>query len=229
MKRTKLNIEQLLPHLLMNYSLIEEIGLMYGKMGGTIFFNIYTRYSGLSIYRNYADLLLEDIYEHINISTPIDFANGLCGIGWGIEYLVKNQFYEGCTDDLLNEIDNVIIRTSPETLDNTFMTGINGLLFYAISRVKSFKRPLNQISFDRNYMIYLYETIKKKFPEIFKNSKLIIELKDIIDGKINYADSIRMPSVFFEKIPNDYVKDMYTLPIGIFQGLTGWALKQILS
>ena len=100
MKRTKLNIEQLLPHLLMNYSLIEEIGLMYGKMGGTIFFNIYTRYSGLSIYRNYADLLLEDIYEHINISTPIDFANGLCGIGWGIEYLVKNQFYEGCTNRL---------------------------------------------------------------------------------------------------------------------------------
>ena len=168
MKQSELSLDRLLPYFLMNYNLIDDVSLMYGKMGGVIFFNMYMRYTGVNVYRDYADLLLDDIYKQINTMTPINFADGLCGIGWGVEYLVQNQFYEGCTDELLSDIDDVIIRSSPETLDHTFMTGIEGLLLYVISRVKSFKRSWDQIPFDLDYMVVLYSNRAKAHPlEIF--------------------------------------------------------------
>lgn len=229
MKRSELSLERLLPHFLMNYNLIDDVSLMHGKMGGVIFLNIYIRKSGLNVYRDYTDLLLDDIYKQINTTTPIDFANGLCGIGWSIEYLIKNQFYKGCTDDLLSGIDDVIVQAPPETLDHTFMTGIGGLLFYVISRVKSFKRPFNQTSFNLDYMMKLQKIIKNKHSDIYQDSILTKDLDDIINQKINYTDSLCIPSFFFNDIPPSCVDNLYSVPIGVYQGLTGWALKKILS
>ena len=81
MKQSELSLDRLLPYFLMNYNLIDDVSLMYGKMGGVIFFNMYMRYTGVNVYRDYADLLLDDIYKQINTMTPINFADGLCGIG----------------------------------------------------------------------------------------------------------------------------------------------------
>ena len=229
MKQSELSLDRLLPYCLMNYNLIDDVSLMYGKMGGVIFFNMYMRYTGVNVYRDYADLLLDDIYKQINTMTPINFADGLCGIGWGVEYLVQNQFYEGCTDELLSDIDDVIIRSSPETLDHTFMTGIEGLLLYVISRVKSFKRSWDQIPFDLDYMVGLRDIIKNKYPNTYRNSTYVRNLEDIITNKkVNFQDSVAIPSFFFSNIPNN-INDLYSVPIGIYQGLTGWALRKILS
>jgi hypothetical protein len=40
----------------------------------------------------------------------VNFENGLTGIGWGIEYLVKNKFVQTDTDEALAEIDNAVYR-----------------------------------------------------------------------------------------------------------------------
>ena len=42
------------------------------------------------------------------------------------------------------------------------------------------------------------------------------------------VDSVAIPSFFFSNIPNN-INDLYSVPIGIYQGLTGWALRKILS
>jgi hypothetical protein len=63
------------------------------------------------MFGDYAGELIDEIYEEINTYTPIDFANGLTGIGWGIEYLVKNKFVQADTNDALSEIDNSIYRS----------------------------------------------------------------------------------------------------------------------
>ncbi len=97
--------------LLLNASFIDNIGLLNGKMGIAIFFYHYSRYTGNKIYGDYAGELIDEIYEEINTNTPVDFANGLTGIGWGIEYLVKSKFLEADTDEALSEIDNAIYRS----------------------------------------------------------------------------------------------------------------------
>ncbi|TAL66405.1 MAG: hypothetical protein EPN88_08505, partial [Bacteroidetes bacterium] len=97
--------------LLLNASFTDNLGLLNGKMGIGIFFYHYSRYTGNKIFEDYAGEIIDEIYEEINPGTPVNFEDGLTGIGWGIEYLVKNKFVQADTDEALVEIDNSIYRT----------------------------------------------------------------------------------------------------------------------
>ena len=122
--------------LLLNAGFIDNPGLLNGKMGIAIFFYNYSRFTKNKIYEDFAGELVDEIYEEINISTPVNFENGLTGIGWGIEYLVKNGFVQADTDEALEEIDNVIYKhriNSPvliNTGDDLFGYGL-----YHIARI----------------------------------------------------------------------------------------------
>jgi len=122
--------------LLLNASFIDNLGLLNGKMGIAIFFYQYSRYTGSKIFGDYAGELIDEIYEEININTPVDFANGLTGIGWGIEYLVKSKFLEADTDEALSEIDNTVYR---HRLQNPILLGNSndmfGYGFYYLARI----------------------------------------------------------------------------------------------
>jgi lantibiotic modifying enzyme len=71
--------------------------------------------------------------------TPVDFENGLAGIGWGIEYLVQNKFIEADTDEVLEEFDNRIFK---ELIYNTpkkigLLNGIIGIGAYFLKRIQN--------------------------------------------------------------------------------------------
>jgi hypothetical protein len=122
--------------LLLNASFIDNPGLLNGKMGIAIFFYHYSRYTNNKIYEDYAGELVDEIYEEINTSTPVNFENGLTGIGWGIEYLVKNKFVQADTDEALAEIDNAIYR---HRINNPILISsgneLFGYGFYHIARL----------------------------------------------------------------------------------------------
>lgn len=80
--------------LVLNVSFLTDLGLFHGKMGHAIFFAHYGRLVDNVSYENFAGELLEEVYEEINISLPVNMEYGLCGIGWGIEYLVGQGFME---------------------------------------------------------------------------------------------------------------------------------------
>lgn len=123
--------------LMLNASFVDNLGLLYGKMGITIFLFHYAKYARNEVYEIYAGLLLDEIYEEISKRTSIDFTNGLTGIGWGIEYLVRNGFVEADTDEVLNEIDNTIFQTlidAPISIQN--QTDLFGYGLYYLSRLK---------------------------------------------------------------------------------------------
>lgn len=101
--------------LLLNSSFTNHLGLLNGKMGIAIFFYLYGQYTKIKLYENFADDLIDEIYNELNIELPIDFSGGLMGIGWGIEYLVQNRFLEGDTDDVLKEIDDAVYRATLRT------------------------------------------------------------------------------------------------------------------
>lgn len=104
----KLNM--LADRMMLNAGFIDNPGLAKGKMGIAVFMYHYARFSGNKAYEKFAGNLIDQIYDDINSSTPIDFENGLTGIGWGIIYLIKNGFIKGDLNDVLEEIDNAIGR-----------------------------------------------------------------------------------------------------------------------
>ena len=122
--------------LLLNASFLDNPGLLNGKMGIAIFFYNYSRFTKNKIYEDFAGELVDEIYEEINTSTPVNFENGLTGIGWGIEYLVKNGFVQADTDKALSEIDNYVSRSMmSHVITSENGNDLSGYGFYYPSRL----------------------------------------------------------------------------------------------
>jgi hypothetical protein len=152
------------PMCLLNASFTDNLSLLNGKMGIAIFFYQYGRYSGNKIFRDSAGELIDEIYEEINTNTPVDFANGLTGIGWGIEYLVKNEFVQADTDEALSEIDTSVYRNSlyrPFLLDNGKDLFVFGL--YYIARLREHENDDENLKtlFKKQHLIYLTDDAER--------------------------------------------------------------------
>lgn len=89
---------------------LEHTGLYNGKLGMTILFYEYSRYSGDALYEQFADEILESIME-LPDNLSLDLSDGLCGIGWGITYLLRERFITGEIKDVLSDIDIKIQET----------------------------------------------------------------------------------------------------------------------
>ena len=87
-------------HLILSYHFAPNAGLLNGKMGGVAFFGQYAKHTGKAYFREYENI-------------PINFVDGLCGIGWGVEHLIQNALLEGDSDDVLEDIDKKIIERDP--------------------------------------------------------------------------------------------------------------------
>jgi hypothetical protein len=172
-KRIKDRLRRIANFLLLNASFTDNLGLLNGKMGIAIFFYNYSHYSGEKIFDDYAGELVDEIYEEINVNSPVDFANGLTGIGWGIEYLAENKFAEGDTDEALAEIDNVVYRNS---IYSPFPLGSENDLFghglYFIARLREHGKDDNNLNtlFKKQHLIYLTDEcerilVKRNFPD----------------------------------------------------------------
>lgn len=122
--------------LLLNASFILNLGLLNGKIGIAIFLFNYARYVDKKVYADYAGELIDEIYEEISTHMPIDFSNGLTGIGWGIEYLVQNGYLEADTNEILEDIDNTIYQ---KILSQPIYSELEGLLLYQLARFKAKK------------------------------------------------------------------------------------------
>ncbi len=122
--------------LLLNASFIDNLGLMHGKMGIAIFFFHLSRETQNQVYENYAGELIDEIYEEITITTPLDFENGLAGIGWGIEYLAQNGFIEADTDEVLEDFDNRLQPSRNQFHGIGLLKGLIGLGAYYLKRIQ---------------------------------------------------------------------------------------------
>lgn len=124
--------------LLSNSGSVYNIGLLNGKMGIAMFLYQYSRYSKNQLYENFAGNLIDEIYEEINYGLSVDFANGLMGIGWGFEYLVRENFLEANTDEVLSEIDNLVFCSTLKTpVLITNQIDLFGFGLYYLSRLNS--------------------------------------------------------------------------------------------
>lgn len=214
-------------YLLINYSFIPDISLFYGKMGGVIFFCHYGRYTDNKLYEEFAGELLDELYEEISADIPVGLSRGLCGIGWGVEYLVSNKFMKGDTSKILADLDKRIMNIDVKRIDDLSMeTGLEGILFYINTRLRLFKK---QIPFDSSFLKDVFERLNTS--TLSENSQLqtvFDEYRNIINGKIGAKNGIQFPAWIFKKLPNK-IDLLYDHPIGVTDGLTGVGLKLILK
>ena len=146
-------LERIANHLIINSSFLDDLGLFHGKMGIVIFFYHYSRYTNNPIYEEFAGELLDEVYEDIHRGMSFDFEDGLCGIGWGIEYLLQNGYIEGDSDEILEDIDRKIMEYDPRRItDTTFRSGFAGLSCYIRTRLNSLCRNPNTLPFDALYL-----------------------------------------------------------------------------
>lgn len=139
----------------LNASTTTDIGLFKGKMGYLVFLLHYTQYTDNEVLDELIDLLIKDIFQNINGKTPINMENGLCGIGWGIEYLLQNNLIDSETDDILTDIDKQIMERNPEFIkDFSFRTGLGGILLYVMIRLASLQKT-KKTPFNESYLLQL--------------------------------------------------------------------------
>ena len=183
---------------------MNDLGLYHGKMGIVLFFAHYARYTGEAMYDDFAGELLDEVYEEIHTDLPINFEYGLCGIGWGIEYLFQNRFIEGDSNSVLEDVDKKIMeRDVLRITDKSFETGLVGISLYVKARIKG--RNLMDITFDNAYLenMRLVESqIKKTIPKDV--------LSEILKDSSDHDDILKMK-------------------LGLNNGCSGMGLKTILQ
>ena len=180
--------------LLLNSSFIDNPGLMHGKMGISICFFHLARQTGNKIYEDYAGELIDEIYDEITVHTPVDFENGLAGIGWGIEYLAQNGFIEADTDEVLDDFDQHIFKellyNAPQNIG--LLNGLTGTGTYFLSRIKSSRYP------NKNPAL-----INGKIPDI-TNIQALFQVIDELEQQIqDISKLISEPAVANYKLLND--------------------------
>lgn len=210
----KFTLEQkIVNKLILRGPLIQDLGLMYGKMGIILFFFEYGKYTACDVYTSIGEELIDDILGKVSSRLSFNFDSGLAGIGWGIEYLLQNHFIESADNDIFEEIDRAIMLINLRRLDNnTLDTGIEGIYYYISARMQS-TAPNTPFDFD-----YL------------KDLSLVCP---ILKDRVNMDE-------FYNKYPlsldyflefNNCIVDQNNYnqwELGLKNGLSGFLLKKIL-
>lgn len=195
----RLFFERIINHIFINSANLNDLSLFHGKMGLIILFIHYSKYSRNSIYEEFAWELLDDVFNEINLDIPINFEFGLCGIGWGIEYLLQNNYLEGDSNMILENIDNKIMELNLDKIkDSSIRSGTKGILNYVFMRLRSHKQNKAKNPFD-----FLLNLVNNQ--SIYNLQDLFLELREA---------------------PND--DSFLKWNIGIDNGCAGYLLKKIL-
>ncbi len=147
-----------------NKEAINEPGLLNGKLGIALFFFQYSRLSNNNIYEELASTFIDEAFDSIETVNTIDFEKGLSGIGWGIEYLVQNGFVDGDSNEILKELDDVIFKGLPMSIQITQPNCFWGQGLYFCSRLfDKRKTGFNKTFYDVKILDSLLFELEKFF------------------------------------------------------------------
>lgn len=165
-----------------------EIGILDGQLGSLIFLYHYAELMNESSCKEFADKRLIEIIQRVKPDSSYSFRSGLCGIGWGIEYLYQNKYIEGDTNEILEEFDKKIMEINPLRIENiNFEYGLGGVVLYILSRLYTIKKEKKSSPFDKAYLSSLHERVFS----IIRKRDLTSDSIDIFMNFLNYYDNDR--------------------------------------
>ncbi|KAB7429484.1 hypothetical protein GBB10_11485, partial [Bifidobacterium longum] len=137
--------------------------------GNILFLYRFSRYTNKNCYEKYADYLLNGLMEELlSIEYPLEFSNGLLGIGWGVEYLIRHGYAEGNANEILADIDRRVIGEIhiSKMTDISVEHGVTGLGYYILARIIDKDENIPIISELREYLIYYIDWLDILLREI---------------------------------------------------------------
>ncbi|ATR96315.1 hypothetical protein CS548_04020 [Porphyromonas gingivalis] len=219
-------LQRIANHLILHGSLLDNLGLCHGKMGVAIFLYRYAQFTGNKTIADFADELLEEIVNEIHDELPIDFANGYCGIGWSIEYLLHNRFVEGASNEILTDIDRKIMERDVRRItDRQLFHGTEGILHYVIFRLY---RCGTDTPFDNEYLedIYILASEIKEQKKENSISELASQFLLWKDGKeMTYYPDKLIKKILFQN--DEQNLEIAPLDLGLKNGCAGKGLNII--
>jgi len=140
-------------------SLLSEIGLFTGKTGIAIFFFHLARKTGITLYEEYASDLIEQVYESMYENMPAGYADGVAGIGVGMEYLIRQKLIRADADEVLEDVDKVILHHTQYHFPSTpeINTGITGFGKYYAARLFNKKHVNNDYPYKHQLLRIIQE------------------------------------------------------------------------
>ncbi len=192
-------------HLVLNASFQNNHGLFHGKMGVVIALTMLGSNIGETLYEDSAGDLLDEIFEDISEDTPIDFEDGLCGIGWGILWLLRNGYMEGDPDEVLADVDRKIMeRDLRRITDGSFRFGLGGISYYIEERLDECMARKTKV-FDQQYLTE-WEAAKERCKEHLEQT---------------------WPSGFWNSFDNMDATKFLNLPLGLENGCAGFIVHAL--
>ncbi|MDR3258169.1 MAG: hypothetical protein LBT51_00955 [Fusobacteriaceae bacterium] len=201
--------------LMLGADFTDDLGLERGKFGIVIYFYNYFRFTGLSIYEDFANELLNELQDSIK-EYKFDFRKTICGIGLGFEYLIQNGFID-IEDKMMREFDLQIMNYTnykSESMD----VGLKGAAYYALSRFFA-DDCLLTIDYVTNLQKSLFH-LSSPDKEILR---LAGQLLDITNHKRVECPPIL--TLFLNNIIYDEYSFEHSVNLGIKDGLAGIGLK----
>ena len=159
---------------------VSSPGLMHGKMGIAIFFFHYALFTGNTLFEEYAMELIERLQEQVSQEHGYNYAEGLAGIGAGIEYLAQNKFVEAETDEVLRDYDMLIFHTTVygDHSDVTLLSGLAGTGRYLLFRIARHSCNNNSVHIptlnNKMLLIHITDYFERRIPSLKAN-----ELDDV--------------------------------------------------
>ena len=203
-------IRQIADLLMVNGSFLLNPGLFYGDMGLVLFFTRYARYTQNELYLDYSYDLMGKIQKSINRESPINYVNGLAGIGSAIEYLVQNGFFAANTDEILEDIDRQVFFTY--NLLNLSIDKIMDIGYYAAWRMSGNSTQKDAIQ----------RTILPQIEKIMHDHSVVPAWHQLCRKTISDSFAGKTYSHCLELIAKN---NFWGNEIGFQNGLAGWGLS----
>lgn len=190
---------------------IDNYGIYDGLMGCLIWLCHYERYSNSNKWRKIIAYIWNKIEMSIMLNKiPLNFKNGLAGIGWGLLYLNENGFIEDDVLPVISEIDRGLKYFNPMNLEDIdFATGCSGLLAYCVARKRFALSRKESFPWPDSYVNRMVDCILNKSVDVssqmyaFQAILLQKEGLDSRDLKISLQDWMTFKD-FIPKNPKNF-------------------------
>ena len=230
----ELSLEQHIVHqLLLRSSMGKDVGLFHGKMGLIIFFAHYFKHTGQQVYDDTASELMIEMNDETHKEFSVGFANGLSGIGWGIEYLIQNGYSTDDSMGICEEIDKKIMGKDPLRItDYSLDTGLEGILHYVLAHIKGVMSHHSELPFDERYLNDLHQAITS----IPQNTELSEDFKRLSAQFFTFNENRNENDLDYSFQLAPILDDvdikqegLNSFPLGLKDGMSGYLLRKLIT
>lgn len=173
-----------------------DADVSFPEIGQVICFYTYARYTNDVKYQKMADDMLEYVYQNVTADFPVCLERGLCGLGCGLVYLLRNGFVDGNEDEILEEIDSALLCSYINKKNEQFIDRY-GWLHYLHLRVFEKSQndfPINNMRL-RHHLFYILDYLDSQLKDRESINENIL-------GKINELHKLKLYSEKTGKLLN---------------------------